>query len=75
MSFAPEPEQEAFVTAHPDLYVKEEGPARLRIQDGRVLISSLDCRGFAVKALLDFASMRPMPMALRGPVGRPMAAG
>jgi hypothetical protein len=75
MSFAPEPEQEAFVAAHPDLYVKEQGPARLRIRDGRVSISSLDCRGFAVKALLDFASMRPMPVAPRGPVVRPMAAG
>src|SRR6266536_2272575 len=72
MSFAPEPEQEAFVAAHPDLYVKEEGPSRLRIQDGRVSISSLDCPGFAVKVLLDFASMRPMPVAPRGPVGRPI---
>jgi hypothetical protein len=75
MCFAPEPEQEAFVAAHPDLYVKEQAPARLRIREGRVSISSLDCRGFAVKALLDFASMRPMPVAPRAPVGRSMVAG
>jgi hypothetical protein len=75
MSFAPEPEQEAFVAAHPDLYVKEEGPARLRIRDGRISISSLNCRGFAVKAQLDFASMRPMPAAPRGSVSLLTVAG
>jgi hypothetical protein len=75
MSFAPEPEQEAFVAAHPDLYVKEQGPARLRIRDGRVSIGSLDCPGLAVKAPMDFASMRPMPAAPRRPIGRSMTAG
>jgi hypothetical protein len=75
MSFAPEPEQEAFAAAHADLYVKEEGPARLRIQEGRLSIGSLDCLGFAVNAPLDFSSMRTMPPAPREPIGRSMAAG
>jgi hypothetical protein len=75
MSFAPEAEQAAFVTAHPDLYAKGAGPARLRIAEGRLSIGSLDCPGFATAAGLDFASMRPMPAAPREPVGRALAAG
>ncbi|MFL5120078.1 MAG: mandelate racemase [Microvirga sp.] len=75
MSFAPEAEQAAFVAAHPDLYAKGTGPARLRIAAGRLSIGSLDCPGFAVAAGLDFASMRPMPAAPREPVGRALAAG
>ena len=73
MSFAPQAEQAAFVAAHPDLYVKESGPARLRIQNGTLSIGSLDCPGFAVDAGLDFTSMRPMPAAPREPIGRAMA--
>ncbi len=75
MSFAPEAEQAAFVAAHPDLYAKGAGPARLRIAEGRLSIGSLDCPGFAVAAALDFASMRPMPAAPREPVGRALASG
>ena len=75
MSFAPAAEQAAFVAAHPDLYSKGTGPARLRIAEGRLSIGSLDCPGFAVAAALDFASMRPMPVAPREPVGRALAAG
>jgi hypothetical protein len=75
MSFAPEREQQAFVAAHPDLYTKAGGPARLRIADGRLTIGSLDCPGFAVATPLDFASMRSMPAAPREPIGRSLAAG
>jgi hypothetical protein len=75
MSFAPEREQQAFVAAHPDLYTKAGGPARLRIADGRLTIGSLDCPGFAVATPLDFASMGPMPAAPREPIGRSLAAG
>jgi hypothetical protein len=75
MSFAPEAEQAAFAAAHPDLYGKEDGPARLRIVEGRLSIGSLACQGFAVNAALDFASMRPMPDAPREPIGSAMAAG
>ncbi len=76
MSFAPESEQQAFVAAHPDLYEKRGGgPARLRIEAGRLSIGSLDCPGFAAAAPLDFSSMRPMPAAPREPIGRTLAAG
>jgi hypothetical protein len=61
MSFAPEAEQAAFAAAHPDLYSRDGGPARLRIDRGRLRLGSLDCPGFAVAAGVDFASLRPMP--------------
>ncbi len=64
MSFAPEDEQRSFVAAHPDLYTKEKGaPARLRIDQGRLVLGSLGGPGFAVGGAMDFASMRPMPAA------------
>jgi hypothetical protein len=67
MSFAPEPEQANFVHAHPDLYERGAGPARLRINEGHLALGSLACPGFAAIADMDFASMRPMP---RAPSGR-----
>jgi hypothetical protein len=68
MCFAPEHEQRAFVAAHPDLYVRENGPARLRISGGRLQLGSLGCPGFAVGADMDFPSMRPMPSAPKGAI-------
>jgi L-alanine-DL-glutamate epimerase-like enolase superfamily enzyme len=67
MSFAPEGEQAAFACAHPDLYSRSGGPARLVIDHGRLRLGSLDCPGFAVAAAMDFAAMRRMPPA---PCGR-----
>jgi hypothetical protein len=67
MSFAPQAEQANFVAAHPDLYERVGGPARLRMQAGRLALGSLACPGFAAAAEMDFASMRPMP---RAPSGR-----
>jgi hypothetical protein len=61
MSFAPEREQAAFARAHPDLYDRSAGPARLRIEQGELALGSLACPGFAVAADMDFAAMRPMP--------------
>jgi hypothetical protein len=66
MSFAPEAEQASFATAHPDLYDRSGGPARLRIDNGRLQLGSLGCPGFAVAADTDFASLRPMPAPLSG---------
>lgn len=63
MAFAPMREQRSFAAAHPDLYVMERGPARLRIARGRLSLKSLGCPGFAVGADMDFASMRKMPAA------------
>jgi hypothetical protein len=74
MSFAPAAEQEAFVAAHPDLYLRQGGPARLRITDGRLSIGSLACPGFGVNAAMDFSAMRDMPAAPSVAVGRLVAA-
>ena len=74
MAFAPDSEQRAFAAAHPDLYAKGDGPARLRITDGRLSLVSLDTPGFAVGAAMDFASMRTMPTAPRGVIGRQRAS-
>lgn len=61
MSFAPEAEQRAFATAHPDLYDKLPGkPARLRIDKGMLSLGSLVVPGFATGAEMDFGSMTPM---------------
>jgi hypothetical protein len=69
MSFAPETEQRAYVEAHPGLYKKVAGPARLIIRGGRLDLGSLDRPGFAVSAEPDFAAMSPMPPAPQRPVG------
>jgi len=66
MSFAPEREQADFLAAHPDLYERASGRARLRIKAGRLALGSLACPGLAVAADVDFAAMRPMPPAPRG---------
>lgn len=66
MSFAPDREQENFARAHPDLYDRSGGPARLRIRDGQLSLGSLCKPGFAVDADMDFQAMRPMPAPPRG---------
>src|SRR5215510_2706636 len=63
MSFAPEPEQAEFARAHPDLYQRCQGPARLQLKDGQLALASLNCAGFAVAASMDFAALRRMPAA------------
>src|SRR5262249_40701974 len=58
MCFAPETEQRAFVSAHPELYEKTAGkPARLKAIGGRLSLKSLHVPGFAVGAEMDFGSM------------------
>ena len=75
MGFAAEAEQEAFAAGHPDLYEKKEGqPARLRIEDGRLSLGSLNRPGFAVNSAMDFASMQRMPDAPRAAIGLTGAA-
>jgi hypothetical protein len=56
-------EQQAFLTAHPDLYERSHGAVRVRIRDGALAIGSLQCTGFASGAAPDWASMRPMRAA------------
>jgi hypothetical protein len=66
MSFAPEREQADFARAHPDLYDRSAGPARLRIREGRLALGSLACPGFAVAAGMDFEAMCRMTAAPKG---------
>jgi hypothetical protein len=63
MSFAPEAEQASFATAHPDLYERSGGPARLRIDRGTLQLGSLACAGFAVAGETAFDALRAMPPA------------
>ena len=63
MSFAPEAEQASFAAAHPDLYDRSGGPARLRITGGTLQLGSLACPGFAVGGDTDITALRPMPAA------------
>jgi hypothetical protein len=58
MAGAPRAEQEAFLSAHPDLYVERDGVVRLRIERGLLSLRSLACPGFAVGAEPDWAAMQ-----------------
>ena len=57
MAALPAAEQDDFLRAHPDLYERSHGAVRLRIEGGRIALSSLTCSGFASAALPDFSSM------------------
>ena len=61
MADLPRAEQQAFLTAHPDLYEQSHGAVRVRIDRGMLSIDSLDCPGYASRALPDWNSMREMP--------------
>jgi hypothetical protein len=60
MAGLPNGEQEAFLGAHPDLYERSHGAARVRIQDGMLAIGSLGCNGYASAAMPHWDSMRRM---------------
>jgi len=61
MADLPRAEQQAFLTAHPDLYEQSHGAVRVRIDSGALSIDSLDCPGFASRAMPDWNSMKEMP--------------
>ena len=61
MAGLPEGEQSAFLEAHPDLYERSHGAVRLRITKGVIDMKSLDCPGYASRALPDWNAMRSMP--------------
>lgn len=61
MAALPQAEQQAFLDAHPDVYVRSQGAVRLRIERGRIALGSLDCAGFASAAMPDFGAMREIP--------------
>jgi Enolase C-terminal domain-like len=59
MAGLPQPEQDAFLAAHPDLYERSRGAVRLKIRDGRLAIGSLAGAGFASDAHPDWTALRP----------------
>jgi L-alanine-DL-glutamate epimerase-like enolase superfamily enzyme len=63
MAGLPQGEQNAFLAAHPDLYEKSHGAVRVHIEDGMLTIGSLDCPGYASRALPEWNSMKEMTWA------------
>jgi hypothetical protein len=61
MAGLPAAEQDAFLAGHPDLYERSHGAVRLRIEKGMIALGSLDCPGYASRAMPDWNSMRTMP--------------
>jgi hypothetical protein len=53
-------EAEAFLSAHPDLYIRDGNTVRLSIHDGDLLTGSLTSAGFASGAHPDWAALKPM---------------
>jgi hypothetical protein len=60
MAAVPAAEQQRFLEAHGDLYERTHGAVRVKIQRGELQIGSLDCPGYASRALPDWESMRRM---------------
>jgi len=58
MAAQPKAEQDAFLAAHPDVYERSHGAARLKIRAGRIEIGSLACPGYASAAMPDFSKMQ-----------------
>lgn len=69
MAGAPAAEQEAFLKAHPDLYMFSHGAVRLRIAGGQMALGSLGSVGFATKAHPDWRAMRSMARPSSFPAG------
>jgi len=64
MSGVSESEQASFLAAHPTLYDRQPGkPVRLKVNEGKINLTSLGCAGFAVGADVDFKALRAMPAA------------
>ena len=61
MAGLPADEQQRFLSSHEDLYERSHGAVRLRIEKGMIHMKSLDCPGYASRALPDWKSMRGMP--------------
>ncbi len=61
MARLPLHEQEQFLACHDDLYEQSHGAVRLRIKGGMIQMKSLDCPGFASRAMPDWDAMRRMP--------------
>ncbi|WP_454617881.1 hypothetical protein [Bradyrhizobium cenepequi] len=59
-SETPAVEAEAFLSAHPDLYVRDGGKVRLAIHDGDLLTGSLTTPGFATSVHPDWSTLSPL---------------
>jgi hypothetical protein len=57
---APDGEAEAFLKAHPDLYISDGDIIRLSIHDGDLLTGSLTSAGFASGAHPDWTALSPL---------------
>ncbi|HEY2561794.1 MAG TPA: enolase C-terminal domain-like protein [Caldimonas sp.] len=57
----------AFLEAHPDLYCEENRRVRLRIEDGRIALGSLECPGFGSAVVPDLSTTEPMAKAIWPP--------
>jgi hypothetical protein len=60
MKTAPEAEQQAFLTAHPDVYERSHGAVRLRLTEGNVSVGSLFCPGLGCAVEPDWTSLEPL---------------
>jgi L-alanine-DL-glutamate epimerase-like enolase superfamily enzyme len=60
MAGLPDEEQEGFLKHHPDLYERSHGAVRLKISKGMIAMKSLDCPGFASRAMPGWGAMRTM---------------
>jgi hypothetical protein len=63
MADLPAAEQQAFLAAHPDLYEESHGAVRVKIEDGVLALGSLECPGYASRAVPEWSSMRDMSWA------------
>ncbi len=57
---APAAEAEAFLEAHPDLYIRDGTSIRLSIHDGDLLTGSLTAPGFATSVHPDWSALSPL---------------
>jgi len=60
MADLPGREQGRFLKEHGDLYEQSHGAVRLRIQGGMIQMKSLDCPGYASRAMPEWDAMRRM---------------
>jgi L-alanine-DL-glutamate epimerase-like enolase superfamily enzyme len=58
MAELPQAEQERFLDSHPDLYERSHDAVRLRIDKGMIRMGSLDCPGYAIRAMPEWKAMR-----------------
>ncbi len=62
MTGAPCAEEDAFLSAHPDIYHRAtNGRVRLTIRDGTIMLGSLDTPGLGVAPIPDFTAMNVSP--------------